>query len=177
MSKKMKSLIVEELVKDYKVNANGFVVLGYKGVNAQQADSFRRDLTDKEVKVRVVKNTLASIAFKEIGISELGQVLDGPSVVATTNHDPVELIKLLDKWSKKIAELKILGGLVDGKLLSLDDVETLATIPSRQDVFAQILFGINAPLMQLANVFNAVVSNIYLVLVSIEQKKKDTEIK
>ncbi len=177
MSKKVKSLIVNELVKDYERDATSFIVLGYKGVNAQQADSLRRDLNGNEIKVKMVKNTLASLAFKEVGIPELGQVLDGPSVVATTNNDPVDLVKALDKWSEKIAELKILGGLVEGKLLSLDDVKTLATIPSKQDVYAQILFGINAPVLQLANAFNAVVKNIYIILVSIEQKKKDAEIK
>jgi large subunit ribosomal protein L10 len=173
----MKSLIVRELVSDYERDTNGFVVLGCEGVSAQQANSLRRGLNDSGIKVKVVKNTLASIAFKEVGVPELGQVLSGPSVVATTSNDPVELVKVLDKWSEKIAELKILGGLMDGKLLSQDDVKTLATIPSRQDVFAQILFGISAPLMQLANAFNAVVNNIYIILVSIEQKKKDAEIK
>ncbi|MDR4505265.1 MAG: 50S ribosomal protein L10 [Candidatus Scalindua sp.] len=177
MSRKMKSLIVDELVKGYGGGATGFVVLGYKGLNAQQADSFRRDLNENDIQVRVVKNTLASIAFKEVGVPELGKVLDGPSAVATTSKDPVELVKVLDRWSGKITELKLLGGLVEGKLLSLDDVKTLAAIPSRQDVFAQILFGINAPLMQLANAFNAVVKNIYIILVSIEQKKKDAEVK
>ncbi|MCP5003623.1 MAG: 50S ribosomal protein L10 [Planctomycetes bacterium] len=177
MSKKIKTLIVNELVSDYERDSNGFVVLGYKGVNAQQADSLRRDLDDNEIKVRVVKNTLAAIAFKEVGVPELGQVLDGPSAVATTGSDPVELVKVLDKWCGKIAELKILGGLVDGQLLSLDDVKTLAMIPSREDVFVQILFGVSAPLMQLANAFNAVAKNIYVLLVSIEQKKKDAEIK
>lgn len=177
MSRKMKSLIVEELVRGYEGSATGFVVLAYKGVNAQQADSFRRDLNDSGIKVRVVKNTLASIAFKEVGVPELGKILDGPSAVATTSNDPVELIKVLDKWAAKVAELKLLGGFVEGKLLSLDEVKTLATIPSRQDIYAQILFGINAPLTQLVNAFNAVIKNIYIIFVSIEQKKKDAEVK
>ncbi|MDR4496546.1 MAG: 50S ribosomal protein L10 [Candidatus Scalindua sp.] len=176
MSKKMKSLIVGELVETYKKDSNSFVILGYKGVSAQQADSLRRDLDEKEIKVRVVKNTLASITFREIGFPGLGELLEGPSAVVTSNNDPVELAKVLDKWSKQIAEIKILGGLMEGKLLSVDDVKTLATIPSREVVFTQILFGIQTPLRQLANIFNAVVNNLYNILVSIEEKKRGTEI-
>ncbi len=177
MSKELKRLIVNELITSYEKDIKGFVVFSFKGMNAHQSDSLRRDLSEKDIKMKVVKNSLASITFKEIGIPALGQLLEGQSAIATSRDDPIDLAKVLAKWSGKISEFKILGGLMDGKLLSINDVKALATIPSKQVVLTQILFGINTPLIQIANLFNAVINKLYIILLSIEGKKRGADIK
>lgn len=172
MSKNLKKLVVNELITDYK-GVNNFIVVSFRGINTQQANKLRRDLSEKDIKLRVVKNSLAAIAFNEIGISALGQMLEGPSAVTTSDNDPVILTKVLTKWSKEISDLKIVGGLIDGEVLSFDDIKALSTIPSRQVVLTQILFGMSAPLIQLANLFNIVAKNLYFVLLAIKEKKSD----
>jgi large subunit ribosomal protein L10 len=170
MSKELKKLVVKELISDYK-GVNNFIVVSFKGVNTQQANTLRRDLSEKDIKLKVVKNSLAAIAFKEVGIPALGKMLEGPSAITVSDNDPVILTKVMTKWSREISDLKIVGGLIDGETLSLDDIKALSTIPSRQVVLTQILFGISAPLIQLANLFNAVANNLYFVLLAIKEKK------
>ncbi len=171
MSKEMKKLIVNEFISDYKGVSN-FIVVSFKGVNTQQANVLRRDLSEKNIKLKVVKNSLASIALKEIGVPALGQILEGPSAITVSDNDPVILAKVLTKWSKEISSLKIVGGLVDGEMLSLDDIKTLSAIPSREVVLTQIVFAIQAPMVQLANVFNATASSLCRVLHAIKEKKE-----
>jgi large subunit ribosomal protein L10 len=171
MSKELKKLIVNEFISDYK-GVNNFIVVSFKGVNTQQANVLRRDLSEKNIKLKVVKNSLASIALKEIGVPALGQILEGPSAITVSDNDPVILAKVLTKWSKEISSLKIVGGLVDGEMLSLDDIKTLSAIPSREVVLTQIVFAIQAPMVQLANVFNATASSLCRVLHAIKEKKE-----
>ena len=171
MSKELKKLIVNELISDYK-GVNNFIVMSFKGVNTQQANVLRKDLSEKNIKLKVVKNSLASIALKEIGVPALGQILEGPSAITVSDNDPVILTKVLTKWSKEISSLKIVGGLVDGEMLSLDDIKTLSAIPSREVVLTQIVFAIQAPMAQLANVFNATASSLCRVLHAIKEKKE-----
>ncbi len=171
MSKELKKLVVNELISDYK-GVNNFIVVSFKGVNTQQANVLRRDLSEKDIKLKVVKNSLAAIALKEIGVPALGQILEGPSAITASDNDPVILTKVLTKWSKEISSLKIVGGLIDGEMLSLDDIKTLSAIPSREVVLTQIVFAIQAPMVQLANVFNATASSLCRVLHAIKEKKE-----
>ena len=171
MSKALKKLIVDELITDYKGKKN-LIVVNFKGINARQSNVLRRDLSEKDIKVTVVKNSLAAIAFKEIGLSELGQMMDAPSAIAASDDDPVELAKTLKECSKEISDFKIIGGWVDGELMSFDNINTLASIPSREVVLTQIVFAIQAPLVQIANVFNATASSLCRVLHAIKEKKE-----
>ncbi len=172
MSKELKKLVVKELVSGYQ-GVNNIVVVNFKGINAHQANELRRSLSEKEISLKVVKNSLANIAFKEMGILELGQVFEGPSAIATANNEPVLLAKALSECLKKIPEFKIMGGLVDGKVSLSDEIKALALIPSREVVLTQILFGISTPLIQLSNVFNAAIKNLYFVLLAIKEKKDE----
>ncbi len=101
MSKALKKLIVEELVVEFRDKKN-LVLINFKGVDAQQTNILKRDLSEKNINARVVKNSLAAIAFKEVGIPELGQALAAPTVVATHDDDPVALAKALKKCSDEI---------------------------------------------------------------------------
>lgn len=172
MSKALKKLIVEELVSDYR-NKKNLVLVNFKGIDAQQTNVLKRGLREKNISARVVKNSLAAIAFKEVGISELGQLLEAPTVVATHDDDPVELAKALKECSKEISGFDIVGGWVDGELMSVEDISTLASIPSREVVLTQIVFAIKAPMVQLATVFNATANNLCQVLHAIKEKKSE----
>ena len=170
MSKALKKLIVEELITDYRDKKN-LVLVNFKGINAQQTNILKRSLGEENISARVVKNSLAAIAFKEIGISALGQMLEAPTVVATNDDDPVGLAKALKKYSKEISGFDIVGGWVDGELMSIEDISAMASIPPREVVLTQIVFAIKAPMVHLANVFNATAKNICQVLHAIKEKK------
>ena len=172
MSKALKKLIVEELIADYRDKKN-LVLVNFKGIDAQQTNILKRDLSEKNINARVVKNSLAAIAFKEVGIEALGQMLAAPTVVATNEDDPVELAKTLKKYSKEISGFDIVGGWVDGELMSIEDISTLASIPPREVVLTQIVFAVKAPMVQVANVFNATANSLCQVLHAIKGKKSE----
>ncbi|MCR4289421.1 MAG: 50S ribosomal protein L10 [Candidatus Scalindua sp.] len=172
MSRALKKLIVEELVADYRDRKN-LVLVNFKGIDAQQTNVLKRSLGEKNISARVVKNSLAAIAFKEVGISGLGQILAAPTVVATNDDDPVELAKTLKKYSKEIPGFDIVGGWVNGELMSIEDLSALALIPPREVVLTQIVCAFNAPAVQLANVFNATANNLCQVLRAIKEKKSE----
>ena len=172
MSKALKKLIVEELVADYRDRKN-LVLVNFKGIDAQQTNVLKRSLGEKNISARVVKNSLAAIAFKEVGIPELGQILAAPTVVATNDDDPVALAKELERCSKEISGFDIVGGWVDGELMSVEDLGALASIPPREVVLTQIVFAFKAPAVQLANVFNATANNLCQVLHAIKEKKSE----
>ncbi len=172
MSKALKKLIVDELIADYKGKKN-LVVVNFSGINAHQSNELRRGLVDKDIRMKVVKNSLAVRVFKEIGVSGLEQMIEAPTAVAASDDDPVELAKTLKKYSKEISSFKIVGGWIDGVLMSFDNINTLASIPSREAVMTQLLFAIKTPLVQLANVFNATATSLCQVLNAIKEKKSN----
>ncbi len=172
MSKAIKKLIVDELVAGYQGDKS-LIVANFSGIDAQQTNAMRRDLSGKNIKLRVVKNSLAAIALKEVGVSGLGEMLVAPTVVASSDDDPVELAKNLDKCAKELDGLDIVGGWVDGELMSSENISTLASIPSREVVLTQIAFAMKAPMVQLASVFNATARNLCHVLNAIKEKKSD----
>lgn len=171
MSREIKKLMVSEFISDYK-DSNNLVVVNFKGVNAHQANEMRRSFGGSDIKLKVIKNSLANIAFNEIGISAFEKIPDGPSAIATCDGDPIALAKLLVEWSKKVTDLKIIGGLMDGKAITKEEIKSLALIPSKQVLLTQILMGINTPLVQLANSFNAVIQGLCIVLSAIKEKKE-----
>jgi len=172
MSKALKKLIVEELVTDYK-NKKSLVLVNFKGIDAQQTNVLRMGLGENNISARVVKNSLAAIAFNEVGIEKLGQMLEAQTVVATSEDDPVGLAKTLKKYSKEISGFDIVGGWVDGELMSIEDIDALASIPSREVVLTQIVCVINAPMVQMASVFNATAKTLCRVLHAIKEKKSE----
>ncbi len=171
MSKVLKKLIVDELVTSYKGDKS-LIIANYSGIDAQQTNAMRRDLRGKNIKLRVVKNSLAAIAFKEVGVSGLGEMLEAPTVVALSDEDPVELAKNLKKCADEVDGLKIVGGWVDGELMSSENISTLASVPSREVVLTQIAFALSAPMVQLANVFSATARNLCQVLNAVKEKKE-----
>ncbi len=172
MSKALKKLIVDELVASYRGDKH-LVVANFKGIDAQQTNNMRSDLRGKNVKLRVVKNSLAAIAFKEIGVSGLGESLEAPTLVASSEDDPVALAKSLEKCAKEVDGLDIVGGWVDGELMSSESISALAAIPPREVVLTQIAFAMKAPMVQLASVFNATARDLCNVLNAIKEKKSD----
>lgn len=171
MSKELKKLVVNELISEYR-GINNIIVVNFKGINAHQANVLRKSLSEKEVELRVVKNSLAAVAFKEIGVPELSQALEGPSAITTSDNDPVFLAKALTECSKGLSEFKISGGFVYGKVSLSDEVKALAKIPSREIVLTQILLGISAPLIQISCLFSATIRDLYLVLLAVKEKKE-----
>lgn len=121
---------------------------------------------------RVLKNKLAARASKGSGIESALQGLKGVSSVAYTSGDPVALAKALSTWVKDNAQFTFKLGIIDGKVITVDEVNQLATMPGKEELYAKLLFLINSPAQRLATVINAAGRDLAVVInQAVEQNK------
>jgi large subunit ribosomal protein L10 len=122
---------------------------------------------------RVVKNKLAPIAGKGTSIEAALKGLKGVNSVAFTSGDPVELAKVFAKWAgENQAEFQFKLGIVDGKLIDVNEVKALATMPAKEELYAKLLFLINSPAQRLATVINATGRDLAVVINQGVEKEK-----
>jgi len=119
-----------------------------------------------------VKNTLAARAAKGTKAEGVLKDLAGVTSIAYTEGDPVALAKALSKYAKDNPEFTFKAGLVEGRVISIDDIKALATMPSKEEIYSKLLFLINAPAQRLATAVNAVGRNLAVVLNQGVEKQK-----
>jgi large subunit ribosomal protein L10 len=134
--------------------------------------ALRRVIREAGGKYRVVKNRLAAVSGQGTRVEAALQGLKGVNSVAFTGGDPVALAKAFAKWAGENAEFQFKLGIVDGKLLSVDEVKSLATMPGKEELFAKLLFLINAPAQRLATVLSAAGRDLAVVLGQGVEKEK-----
>ena len=132
----------------------------------------RKVIREAGGKYRVVKNKLAAISGSGTQVEAALKGLKGVNSVAFTAGDPVALAKVFAKWAGENAEFEFKLGIVDGKLLNVDDVKALATMPGKEEIFSKLLFLINAPAQRLATVINATGRDLAVVLNQGVEKEK-----
>lgn len=121
---------------------------------------------------RVLKNKLAARAAQGTKVQDALQGLKGVSSVAYSSGDPVALAKALSTWVKDNAEFSFKLAIVDGKVLSVQEIQQLATMPGRDELYSKLLFLISAPAQRLVTVINAAGRDVAVVLnQAVEQKK------
>jgi len=132
----------------------------------------RKVIREAGGKYRVVKNKLAAISGTGTKVEAALKGLKGVNSVAFTAGDPVALAKVFAKWAGENAEFEFKLGIVDGKLLTVDEVKALATMPGREEIYSKLLFLINAPAQRLVTALNATGRNVAVVLgQGVEQQK------
>ncbi len=149
------------------------IATDYRGLTVADLTRLRRKLGESGIEYHVVKNTLTRIAAEQVGREQLAGLLEGPTAVAFGYGDPVEPARvLLDYIRSSRVELKVKGGLLDGRLLAQADLVQLATLPSREVLLAKVVGGIQGPLVSLVNVLNAPLVNLVRALQQISEKQK-----
>ncbi len=150
----------EQAISDLGERVKGFraaVLTNYRGLNVEQLNHLRQRLREEKISYHVVKNTLMKLASKGTDLEKLGDYFEGPTAIAISYGDPVLLAKILSEFVKTQPSLEIKVGLIQGKVASPEEVKALATMPSRQVLFAQILGGIQGSAIQLgAVIYNAI---------------------
>jgi large subunit ribosomal protein L10 len=162
---------VEKLTSDLK-NASSMIVATYSKLTVTQDFELRKALRPTGAKYRVVKNTLAERAGKGTKVEEALKNLTGVTSIAYTEGDPVALAKALSKYAKDNPEFSFKAGLVEGRVITVKEIESLATMPSKDELYAKLLFLLNAPSQRLVTAMNAVGRNLAVVVSQgVEQKK------
>ena len=132
----------------------------------------RKVIREAGGKYRVVKNKLAAVSGQGTQVEAALKGLKGVNSVAFTAGDPVALAKVFAKWAGENAEFQFKLGIVDGKLLTVEEIKALATMPGKEELFSKLLFLINAPAQRLATVLNATGRDLAVVLGQGVEKEK-----
>src|SRR5207248_4591923 len=159
VTKAKKSEQVEKLSGDLQKAAN-LVVTTYTKMTVAQDYELRKALRGAGAKYQVVKNTLAEKAAKGTKVEGALKDLAGVTSIAYTTGDPVAMAKVLTKLAKDAPEFTFKVGVVEGRVVSIKEIESLATLPSREELLSKLLFLINAPAQRLATAINAVPRNL-----------------
>jgi len=165
---------VEKLGGELK-NVSSVIVATYSKLTVAKDFELRKALRSTGAKYRVVKNTLAERAGKGTKIEEALKNLEGVTSIAYTSGDPVVLAKALAKYAKDNPEFTFKAGLVEGRVISIKEIEALASMPSKGEIYSKLLFLLNAPAQRLVTAMNAVGRNLAVVVDQGVQEKKFRE--
>lgn len=144
--------------------AESFFVASFNKLTVAQDFELRKTVREAGGRYRVVKNTLAEKASAGQRSEEVLKGLQGTSALAMTSGDPVALAKALSTYAKTNPAFTFKAGFVEGRVIEMKDIEVLASMPSKEEIYAKLLYLINAPAQRLATVVNAVGRNLAVVI-------------
>jgi large subunit ribosomal protein L10 len=160
MSKRVKNLMVKELADELRA-AQSCVVVGLGPLDVATTTEFRSDLRAKGLRVRVLKNRVAAHAMQELGWDGVGGLLTGTSAVAFGEGGAIVASKCLLDWERKLKQkVEVRGGWLEGRLLGVADVRTLATIPDKKTLLSMIASAVTAPVSQIAGLLGEMISGV-----------------
>lgn len=151
-----KKQIVAELADRIQGSVAGIIV-DYKGISVEDDTKLRKELREADVKYTVVKNTLIKRAAEQAGLEGLDDVLNGTSAIATSENDYVAAARILQKFADSHKSFTVKTGYLDNKVISLEMVQNLAKLPSREVLLANVLGAFNAPIASFARAVQAIV--------------------
>jgi len=173
LAKKEKIDEVNELREIFKSDC-GLIFTDHSGLKAEDAVRVRDRLIEINSYLKIIKNTLALIAaedvFKDINIKE---ILKGPTSIVVSSKDIISTAKVISDFSEELDALKIKAGILENKLLSSEEMEKLAKLPSRELLLASLMISIKSPIVKLINILDSLTRGLVLVLDAIREKKKN----
>jgi len=153
-------------VKEAIKNAKSIILADNKGMKVAQVTKLRKELRDVGVTVKVAKNTLIRIAAQDLGIEGLDPYLHGTTTLAFSNADEASGAKKIRDFFAKDKDPKFIvkAGILEGKVIDVNGVKSLADLPSREVLLAQVLGGIQAPLAGVVGAINGLLSSFAYAL-------------
>ena len=152
---KAKEAVVAD-IKDKFSDAQTILFLDYRGLTVEEVTNLRNKMREAEVEYKVLKNTMIKRATDSLGIDGLDNVLEGPTAVAIGKDDPVAPAKILADFVKAAKKTEIKGGIVFGKAASLDEINRLATLPSKEQLIASLMSVINGVTSKFVRTLDAI---------------------
>ena len=171
-TKQQKQKDLDNLAEQFK-QANAAMLVSFKKMTVAKDQELRRQLREAGVTYSVVKNTLARKAATGTPLEPMADQFKGVTAVALSASDPVGLSKAISKFAKANPEIfSFKVGLVEGKVIELKEVESIANLPSREELISKMLFLINAQAQRLVTVIQAVPRNLAVVMEQVRAQKE-----
>src|SRR3954454_12879615 len=169
MNRDQKAAVIDEVASQIE-EAQAIFAVDYRGLSVKQAADLRARLIELDASLRVVKNTLTERAVDKVGIESLKQSLEGPTAFTFVNGDPVLAAKAIAAFRREAQIPEFKGGWMDGKELTVADIEALSKLPSLDVMHAQLVGLIANPLSGLVRTLNALLSGIAIALGQIQEQ-------
>jgi len=144
-----KQQVVTEIAEKLR-ESKSTIVVDYRGLTVSEVTELRKNLREAGVEFKVYKNSLTRRAAESAEMAELNEFLTGPNAIAFSNEDVVAPAKVLNDFATKHEALEIKAGVIEGKLVTLDEVKAIATLPSREGLLSMLLSVLQAPIRNLA---------------------------
>ena len=150
-----KAFLVDEIVEKFN-QAVSTVVVDYRGLTVGEITNLRKQLRDSDVEMKVIKNSILNRAAKKANLEDLEKVFKGPTAVAFSKEDVVAPAKIIANFAKEADALKIKGGVIEGKAATVEEINALAKLPSREGLLSMLLSILQTPVRNVAYALNAV---------------------
>ena len=151
----LKKQIVAEIAEKFRASKST-VIVDYRGLNVAEITELRKQLREAGVEFKVYKNTLTRRALAEVGLEGLNDVFTGPNAIAFSNEDVVAPAKILSEFAKDHEALEIKAGVIEGNIATIEEINALAKLPSREGLLSMLLSVLQAPIRNFALVTKAV---------------------
>ncbi len=168
MNKEEKQRVVDSLSEQFRASKNLFLI-DYRGLKVVDATELRRKIREFDGTYLVVKNTLALRAAQQTGLEQIGSHLEGPTAVAFHPRDVVGMAKLLSEISKTNPNFQFKAALIEGKVVTPSEIQTIASLPSREVLLSKLVYILMAPLQSLAGTLKAPLRDLALVLKQVKK--------
>ncbi len=166
---KLTEKVVETLTEHLKQSKSA-VLIGYKGLKVTETEELRNKLREKKVDFHVTKNTLFKIALSNTGIKVAPELLDKPLAIAFATEDEVTPAKEIDLFAKEHEALEVLGGILENEYIDEKAIKQLASLPSKEELYAKVVGSLAAPLSGMVNVLVGNIRGLVNVLSQYKEK-------
>ncbi|MFD2172356.1 50S ribosomal protein L10 [Tumebacillus lipolyticus] len=144
-----KVALVSEIAEKLQ-NSKSTIIADYRGLTVGQVTELRKRLREAGIEFRVLKNTMTRRAAEQVNLGEVNQYLTGPNAIAFSNDDVVAPAKILNSFAKEHKALELKAGIVEGKVINVEEVTALAELPNREGLLSMLLSVLQAPMRNLA---------------------------